>query len=60
MVKDGDVVTLNKKEVMVLIDRECRKRLHMSAKDFLRKRDNGGLPHSAAVHDIEMILKLAE
>ena len=59
MVKDGDVITLNKEEVMALIDRECRKRLHMSAAEFLKKRDNGGMPRSIAVHDIEMMLRLA-
>ncbi len=60
MVIDGDIVTLDNEEVMALIDNECRKRLHMSASEFLKMRDNGGLPGSTAVHDIEMILKLAK
>lgn len=60
MVTNGDIITLNKKEVMALIDKECRKRLQMSAKEFMRKRAKRELPNSLAVHDIEMILKLAK
>lgn len=59
MITQGNMVTLNKKEVDQLINRECRKRLGISAKEFLRKRENGGLPKSTAVHDIEILLKLA-
>ena len=59
MITKGNMVTLNKKEVNQLIDKECRKRLGMSAKEYLRKRENGGLAKSMATHDIEILLKLA-
>lgn len=59
MVINGDVVSLSREEVKRLIDRECRKRLGISAKEFLQKREHGELPKSAAVHDIEILLKLA-
>ena len=56
---EGNMVTLNKKEVTQLIDKECRKRLGMSAKEYLQKRGNGGLAKSMATHDIEILLNLA-
>ena len=59
MVIDGDIITLNKKEVEELIDRECKKRLGISAKEFLQKRERGELSKSIATHDIEMLLELA-
>ncbi|MBM4448138.1 MAG: hypothetical protein FJ015_02715 [Chloroflexi bacterium] len=59
MVKNGSMVTLNKKEVENLINNECKKRLGISAKEFLQKREHGKLAKSTAVHDIEMLLKLA-
>lgn len=59
MVINGDIVTLSKREVKELVDRECKKRLGMSAKEFLLKQKNGGLPGSTAVRDIEMLLRLA-
>jgi hypothetical protein len=59
MVIQGDIITLSKQEVKELIERECRKRLDMSVREFLNKRRKGTLPKSTAVHDIEMLLKLA-
>jgi hypothetical protein len=59
MVINGDVVILNKRDVEKLIDAESKKRLHMSGKEFLRKYQRGELPKTNAVHDIEMLLKLA-
>ncbi len=59
MVIKDDMVTLSKREVEELIDRECRKRLDMTAREFLHKREQGKLPKSTAVHDILMLLKLA-
>ncbi|MDP6771939.1 MAG: hypothetical protein QF704_14655 [Anaerolineales bacterium] len=59
MVVNGDVVILNKKDVERIIDAECQKRLHMSGKEFSWKYNNGELPDSTAIHDIEMLLKLA-
>lgn len=58
MVINGDVVSLNKKEITKLIESECQKRLHMTTKEFIRKRKDGQLPKSVAVDDIEMLLKL--
>ncbi len=58
MIMKNDMVTLNKKEVQELIDRECRKRLGMSASEFVRKRKDGEIAKSTAAHDIEMLLKL--
>jgi len=60
MVVNGDIIILDDKEVLTLIDNECRKRLHMSAEEFMRKYGAGELPQSTAVHDIEMLLKLAK
>jgi hypothetical protein len=59
MVIQGDVISLSNKEVKELIDRECRKRLDMSGREFLERREKGKLPKSTAVHDIEILLKLA-
>ncbi len=58
MVIDGDIITLSKKEARDLVEKECRKRLHMSVKEFVQKRERGELPKSTAVHDIEILLKL--
>lgn len=60
MVINGDIISLSKKEVAVIIEKECQKRLRMTAKEFLQKRRDGTLPQSTAVSDIEMMLKLAE
>ncbi len=60
MVKNGDIITLNNKDFDKILDKECRKVLGMSGQEFLRKRNNGGLPKSTAIRDIEMLLKLAE
>lgn len=59
MIMKNDMVTLNKKEVAELIDNQCKKRLGMSAEEFLEKRKKNELTKSIAVHDIEMLLKLA-
>ena len=59
MVVHNDIITLSKKEIEELIDSECKKRLGMSAKEFLQKRKEGKLSRSTAVYDIEMLLKLA-
>lgn len=59
MVINGDIVTLSKPEVKELVNRECKKRLGMSAKEFSLKQKNGELPKSTAVRDIEMLLRLA-
>jgi hypothetical protein len=58
MVENGDIIILNNKEVKKLIDKECRSRLGMSRLDFVQQREQGRLPKSYAVHDIEMLLKL--
>lgn len=59
MVINGDVITLNKKEVEALIEKECRKRLNMSVSEFMEKRKSGKLPKSMAAYDIEMMLSIA-
>jgi len=58
MIIHNDVIILNKKEIAKLIDTECKDRLGMSSREFMRKRKDGTLPRSLAVHDIEMLLKL--
>ena len=58
MVISDDMVTLDKKEVKELIDKECRKRFGLTTKEFLRERKEGKLISSAA-HDIEILLKIA-
>jgi hypothetical protein len=60
MVIDNDVISLNKAEVMKLINKECNDRLQMSITQFIKKQQNKELPRSTAVHDILMMLKLAE
>ena len=59
MVIHGDIVTLNREEVKDLINRECKNRLGMSAVEYVKRNKRGDLPKVAAVHDIEMLLKLA-
>ena len=59
MVINKDIITLTKKEVKELIDRECKKRLGISYEQFLQDRKEGKLLPSTAVHDIETLLKLA-
>ena len=59
MVKQGNMVTLDKKEVEQLIEKECKKRLGISSKEFIQKRERGELKKSIATHDIELLLKLA-
>lgn len=60
MIRNGDIITLNDKDFEEILDKECRKVLGISAKEFLQKRDNGGLLESTAIHDIEMLLRLAQ
>lgn len=60
MVVRDDIIILNKKEALALADKECRERLHMSTKEFVQRRAEGTLPKSIAVHDIEMMLRLAK
>ena len=60
MVIQGDVISLNKKEVLRLASKQCNKRLHMTIGEFNKKRKAKELPDSMAVHDIEMILRLAK
>jgi hypothetical protein len=59
MVKHGDIVTLSKKELQQIIQRECKERLGLSYDEFMRKRASNQLPKSTAVHDIELLLALA-
>jgi hypothetical protein len=59
MVTKDNIVTLDEKEVEELIDKECKKRLGITAKEFLQKRERGELTKSIATHDIELLLKLA-
>lgn len=59
MVKNGDVITLSKKEAEELIEKECRERLGMSLKEFRQKRKHRELPKSLAVYDIEALLRFA-
>jgi hypothetical protein len=58
MVKKGDVIVLTNREVKSLINRECKSRLGISRTDFMQQHEQGTLPKSAAVRDIEMLLKL--
>lgn len=60
MMRQGDIIVLNKDEVRAITDRECRRRLKMNLNEFIRKRDNGQLDDSAATFDINMLLKLAK
>ena len=60
MVTHGDIITLSKKDAAVIVEKECQKRLHISTKEFLKRRRLGQLPRSEAVSDIEMMLKLAK
>ena len=50
---------LTKEEYEELIENECKARLGVTLKEFLLKRNNGGLPNKPlAVHDINLMLKL--
>ncbi len=62
MIMKNDMVTLSHEEVEQLIEEECKRRLNMSTAEFLSRRRDGKLIQSAAstaIHDIEMLLKLA-
>ena len=59
MVKNGDVITLSKKEAKELIEKECQERLGISLKEFRQKRKRYELPESVAVYDIEALLRFA-
>lgn len=51
---------LTKKEFEKLIENECKARLGVSLKEYLKKRGNGGLPNKPlAIHNIELLLKFA-
>jgi len=52
-------VQLSQEELDQLIDREARKRLGMSGREFKRKYARRELPDVPAVRDIAMLLKLA-
>ncbi len=53
------VIRLTKRQVERLIDREARRRLKMSGREFRRRLEAGELPwDNAAVHDIAMLVKL--
>jgi len=60
MVTKDDVISLNKKEVLELANKECSKRLQISINEFINRQKTNQLPKTTAVHDIEMILKLAK
>ena len=60
MVINGDVISLNKREIFKLIEKECQSRLHMTVKEFIQKQKEGQLPKSTAVDDIGMLLKLVK
>lgn len=51
---------LTKKEVEDLIDREARKRLGFSGKEFVRKLSQGHLPETVAKRDIAMLVRLID
>lgn len=61
MIRQGDIITLDKEDFEGLLDRECKQRLGMTGKEYLKKRKNGGLLNlkPTAVRDIEMLLRLA-
>ena len=52
------IVRLSKKRLEALIEREARRRLHMSGQEFRRRLRAGTLPESVAVRDIAMLVKL--
>ena len=53
------IVRLSKKRLEALIDREARRRLHMSGQTFRRRLKAGQLSsESVAVRDIAMLVKL--
>lgn len=55
------VVRLSQGQLDALIDREARRRLHMSGDQFRKRLAANRLPKDkpVAVHDIAMLLKLA-
>lgn len=60
MTTQTESFNLTKKEFEKLIENECKARLGISLKEYLKKRDNGGLPNRPlAIRDIELFLKLA-
>jgi hypothetical protein len=58
MIRHGDIVELNQKELHEIVDLECKKRLGMTRREFLQRRDKGTLPQSQATQEIGMLLKL--
>jgi hypothetical protein len=59
MAINSDVITLSKKDIEGIIDKECQRRLSMSLEEFKKQRKRGHLPESLAVHDIEALLRFA-
>lgn len=54
------VIRLSKQQVEALIDRQARRRLGMSGKEFrCRLKANSLPPNKVAVRDIAMLVKLA-
>jgi hypothetical protein len=58
MIRYGDIVELNKRELHEVIDLECKKRLGITRKEFLLRREKGTLTQSQATQEIGMLLKL--
>ena len=51
---------LTKKEFEKLIANECKRRLGINLKEYMKMRGGEGLPDKPlAIHDIELFLKLA-
>jgi len=55
---NGDWVELSEEDLKSLIDREAKKRLHMSGEAFVASYKKGELPNTAAVSEIGMLLRL--
>ena len=56
MVVDENIITLSREEAKDLIEKECKKRLGMSAAEFLLKFRRGELPDYQSVQPpIELV-----
>ena len=49
---------LTYKELLDLIDRESRRRMHMSGEEFIKRLKSKALPETVAKRDIEMLVRL--
>lgn len=51
---------LTREELLELIDKEARQRMHLSGKEFIKQLKKNALPETVAKRDIAMLVALLE